>query len=99
MNNTEFLGWVGCCASFYSLSAGQMVFIDQRVSVLDLICLQSQSPKPAPGFLRAGQGTGERQGWLARGELGFSMSDISFNEALSGTRLARSGVHQKPGQW
>lgn len=57
-----------------------------------LLVFQSQFPKPALGFLIAGQGTGERQGWLARGEFGFRMSDISLNEALLGTKLARSRI-------
>lgn len=67
-----------------------MAVRDQRVPALDSF-LRSQSPKPAQGFLVVGQGTGEWQSWLARGEFGFSVSDISLNEALSGRRLAGSG--------
>lgn len=73
-----------------------MVFIDQRGPVLDFIFFflffffgEVNPQKPTPGFLIAGQRDGERQGWLARGEFGFTVIDISLNEALSGAGSVR----------
>lgn len=101
MKNIKFLGWFGCFLPLFYFCRTDGIYRSESVCVrlLNLfILVQSQSPKPALGFLIAGQGERERQGWLARGEFGFSMSDISLNEALSGTRLAGSGDPLEAGE-